>query len=101
MKTIKTIIQSPDGKLDQSFTWDDYLAEGEVITLSTVIVAPTGPVVSDVEVVNGNEVRYWLEMGEQTLLYHRYRIHCYIETNQGRSDSREVAVVFAPTIISE
>lgn len=76
--------KDPTAVLDYQFYWGAWLASGESIT-ATNIVVPPGITLQSQPVVSGAMVTFWLAGGTAGVTY---LIQCEIQTSQGRTDSR-------------
>lgn len=83
MPTVSEIKHDPDARLDYSWDWSAWLAEGETIT-EAVVTAPTGLTVS-ASTITGGTVSVWIEGGTEGTTY---RVPCHIVTSQDREDDR-------------
>lgn len=97
MATIKHFPpKHPSSRLDYVFDWaplsngrglSDWLKEGETILSYTVTVPQGIDKVSDELIDDATSVVVWIDNGT---VDEDYPIQCYIETNEGREDTRTV-----------
>ena len=84
---MKTFLKDPDAVLDFSFNWSAWLSTDETISAYT-ITAGSG-ITKDSDSESDGIVTVWLSGGVVEMVY---EIACKIETNQGRTDERTLAV---------
>ncbi len=84
--TEPTFVHDPGANLDYSWSWVDWLADGETITTSTVTVETTGLTLGSKTSAAG-VVTQWVSGGTAGVAY---RMTCHIVTSAGRQDERSM-----------
>lgn len=79
--------KDPDAVLDYTWDWNRWLQQGESITAHTII-APSG-ITLDTSGTDAGLVTAWLRGGTNG---QTYAVTCRIETDQGRTDDRSIAI---------
>lgn len=74
----------PDARLDYSFDWTDWLAQGETITAHDVIASSGITIASHGQL--GPVVTVWVEDAQPV----EQRVTCRITTSAGRIDDRSI-----------
>lgn len=82
-----TYMKDTAARLDYSFDWTVWLAEGETISSHTVTVPAGITKVSDSE--TDGVVTVWLSGGTEGT---KYEIDCTITTSDGRIDERSIQI---------
>lgn len=83
----RKFVKDPGAKLDYTFDWSQYLADGETIQSQTVTV-PNGLTESLVS-ANDTAVTVWVEGGTADT---DYDVVCQVTTSAGRIDERTIII---------
>lgn len=87
MKT--TFAQDDDDILYRAFDWQNWLSDGETITVADVTCDDDAIIISDVS-IDGSKVKYQVKGG---VAGKAYTVSCKIETSAGETIERSIKLI--------
>lgn len=77
-------LHDPAARLDYSFTWGEWLDDGETVYNSSWAVTPAGPTLSD-STFDATSTTVWVAGASRGVTY---RLTNHVTTTEGRQDDR-------------